>query len=272
MRGVILAGGKGTRLYPLTAATNKHLIPVGRLPMIEYPLGTLRNMGIKQISIVTGGEHFTDMARYFEEVHKSVNFPFHYQREALGIPQALAFSRGSVGKEKIAVILGDNIFEDDFREAARSFEESDLGAMLFLKKYSPPCPELYFTDKKGVRRAKYGMAEVNGDKIIGLEEKPIVPKSQLAMSGLYFFDSTVFDKIKTLKISARGEYEITDLSMKYIEEGRLGFHVLDGFWSDAGTFDSRAVCESFVKKGLEKEVLKSLINSEKDDLLKKNLC
>ena len=271
MRGIILAGGQGTRLYPLTASTNKHLVPVGNLPMIEYPLSTLRKIGIKQISIVTGGENFEDMARYLETVHKSMNFSNHYQREALGIPQALSLSQASSGKEKIAVILGDNIFEDYFKGAAIKFEDSGLGAMLFLKQFFPPCLDLYFTDKNCVKRARFGMAEIKDDEIVRVEEKPINPKLKLAVTGLYFYDHTVFDKIKKLKLSARGEYEITDVNNMYIQEGRMGYHILDGFWGDAGTFESRAVCERFVKRSLENQVKNLIIESEQDELLKKNL-
>lgn len=235
MKGVILAGGKGTRLYPLTASTNKHLVPVGNLPMIEYPLSTLRNLGINQISIVTGGENLLDIARYLQTVHKSLNFSYHYQSEAGGIAQALALAKPSLEGERIAVILGDNIFDDNLVDAVKEFESSKLGAMLFLKHI--PSDELYFVDKDGIRKARYGIAKIKDNQVKDIEEKPAYPKSSMAVSGLYFYDSTIFDKIKTLKPSARGEYEISDVNNLYIKEGRIGYHTLNGFWSDAGTFD-----------------------------------
>ncbi|MBI2045152.1 NTP transferase domain-containing protein [Candidatus Pacearchaeota archaeon] len=244
MRGVILAGGKGTRLFPLTAVINKHLAPVGSLPMIEYPLHTLTKMGIKEISVVTGGEHFSDIARYLGQLHPDINFSFHYQPEAGGIAQALALVKHVVGNEMIVVILGDNIFEDDFLQAAKNFENSSFGAMFFLKRVLNP--------------GRFGVAEIDGVKIIGIEEKPKQPKTDLAVTGIYFFDSTVFDKISKLKPSWRGEYEITDANNEYIAEGKAGYYLVNGFWSDAGTMDSRKSCEEFVKKGLESNVLRSL--------------
>ncbi len=240
MKGVILAGGKGSRLYPLTVVTNKHLVPVGNLPMIEYPLFTLTSLNVSSISVVTGGEHFQHIAGYIEEMHPDINCSYHYQKEAGGIAQALLLIEKFVGKEKIAVVLGDNIFTEDFYEAARKFEESSLGAMLFLKKVKDP--------------ERFGVAQINGNKIISIEEKPKTPKSDFAVTGLYFYDSTVFDKIKKLKPSYRGELELTDVNNMYLEEGNLGYHILDGFWSDAGTFESRKVAEDFVKQGFEKRV------------------
>ena len=244
MRGVILAGGKGTRLFPLTAVTNKHLAPVGSLPMIEYPLHTLTRMGIKEISVVTGGEHFSDIARYLGQLHPDINFSFHYQSEAGGIAQALSLVKHVIGKEKIVVILGDNIFEDDFSQAAKDFESSSLGAMFFLKRVFNP--------------GRFGVAEIEGTKITSIEEKPKQPKTDLAVTGIYFFDNTVFDKISHLKPSWRGEYEITDANNAYITEAKAGYHLINGFWSDAGTIESRKSCEDFVKKELENSVLRSL--------------
>lgn len=240
MKGVILAGGKGTRMWPLTAVTNKHLIPVGSLPMIEYPLNTLKKMRVDSIAVVTGGEHFQDIAKYLGEVHPETNFSFFYQREAGGISQALSLVEDFVKNEKIVVILGDNIFEDSFLDVVKKFEESDFGAMLFLKKVSDA--------------QRFGVAELSGEKIVGIEEKPQFPKSDLAVTGLYFYDSSVFDKIRKLAPSVRGELEVSDLNNLYVEEKRACFHILNGFWSDAGTFESRKKCEEFVKKSLEREV------------------
>lgn len=244
MKGVVLAGGKGTRLYPLTAVTNKHLIPVGNIPMIEYPLHTLRKLNLDSISIVTGGEHFQDIAKYLGTLHKKISFSYHYQSEAGGIAQALSLAEKFVRDEKIAVILGDNVFEENFSEIAKKFEESNLGAMVFLKTVNDP--------------SRFGVANLVDGKINHIEEKPKEPKSNLAVTGLYFYDSTVFDKIKTLRPSARGEFEITDVNNLYLKEGKLGFHILNGFWSDAGTFESRKLCGDFVKVKHEQNVLDSL--------------
>lgn len=244
MKGIILAGGKGTRMLPLTAVTNKHLIPIGKLPMIEYPLFTIKNLGVDSISVVTGGEHFQNIAEYLGGLHKEIIISYHYQAEAGGIAQALSLVETFVKDGKVAVILGDNIFEEDFYKKARVFEESDLGVMLFLKKVSAP--------------QRFGVAEIYRDKIISIEEKPENPKSNLAVTGLYFYDSSVFDKIKKLKPSKRGEYEITDVNNMYIQEGRAGFHIVNGFWSDAGKHESRERCSEFVKEGLEKKVKKEL--------------
>ena len=244
MKGIILAGGKGTRLYPLTAVTNKHLVPIGNIPMIEYPLFTLNQLNVDSISVVTGGEHFQDIAKYLGTLHKDLAFSYHFQSEAGGIAQALSLTEQFVRNGKIAVILGDNIFENDFTEEVKKFEESNLGAMIFLKKVNDP--------------SRFGVAEIKDGKIISLEEKPKEPKSNLAVTGLYFYDKTIFDKIKQLKPSARGELEITDVNNLYLKEGNLGFHILDGFWSDAGTYESRKFCGDFVKLWHEKKVLESI--------------
>lgn len=253
MRGVILAGGHGSRLYPLTAVTNKHLTPIGNLPMIEYPLHTFGSLNLVSISIVTGGEHFKDIAGYLVGVHPEHNFSFHYQKTAGGIAQALQVPGAFLKGNKLAVILGDNIFEDDFAEAAKSFENSDYGAMLFLKRVIDP--------------ERFGVAEVSGDNIVSIEEKPKSPKSDLAVTGLYFFDDTVFEKIAKLRPSSRGELEVTDLNNLYLAEGRLTYALVDGFWSDSGTCSSRRVCEDFVRKGLEKRVMGSLSSDIRKKIL-----
>jgi len=241
MRGVILAGGKGTRLERLTKVTNKHLVPVGELPMIEYPLNTIKQIGIDTINVVTGGENFEDIAKYLGIVHPKVHFSIHYQPEPSGIAHALSFTEYFVGKEKLAVILGDNIFEENFYEAAKKFEESDYGAMLFLKKVS--------TDNA----KHFGCANIDKEKIISIEEKPKKPTSNLAVTGLYFYDLSVFDKIKKLKPSARGELEITDVNNMYIKEGKCDYEIVNGFWSDAGTHESRKRATDYVDEvGLRK--------------------
>jgi glucose-1-phosphate thymidylyltransferase len=256
MKGIILAGGKGTRLYPLTIITNKHLIPIGFLPMLEYPLYTLNLLKPKSICLVTGGEHFQHLAGYCSKLHEEIPFSYHYQSKAGGIAQALSLTEQFAKDSKIAVILGDNIFEEDFSKAAKKFEESDLGAMFFLKQVFDP--------------QRFGVAEINGDRILSIEEKPKIPKSNLAVTGLYFYDSTVFEKIKKIKPSLRGELEITDVNNMYIKEGRAGFHLLKGFWSDAGTFPSRIKCEEFVNKSLILDVLESLSENSKEILLKES--
>jgi len=244
MRGLILAGGKGTRLYPLTAVTNKHLVPVGNLPMIEYPLYTLAWMTLGSLSIVTGGENFKEIASYISMAHPELNPSFHYQKQAGGISQAIQVAEPFLKGSKVAVILGDNVFEDDFASAAQEFETSGLGAMLFLKPVSDP--------------QRFGVVELADGRIVNIVEKPNVPKSNLAVTGLYFYDETVFDKIARLKPSARGELEVTDLNNAYLQEGKLGYRIIPGFWSDAGTYPSRRVCQEFVGRGLENRVLASL--------------
>ena len=222
MKGVILAGGTGSRLLPLTKVTNKHLLPVYDRPMIFYPLQKLIDAGIEEIMIVSGRGH----AGHFLELLGSgaafgVRLTYEIQDGAGGIAQALGLARKWAQDDSIAVILGDNIFEDDFREKITSFTS---GGRIFLK-------EVPDADR-------FGVAQVEGDRVIGIEEKPKEPKSNLAVTGLYLYDSAVFEIISTLKPSARGELEITDVNNAYIARGAMGFSVLEGFWSDAGTFDS----------------------------------
>jgi glucose-1-phosphate thymidylyltransferase len=250
MKGIILAGGKGTRLKPLTDVTNKHLVSVGKVPMIEYPLYTLKRMGASSsICVVTGGENFEDIAKYLGNSHPNINFSFHYQREAGGIAQALSLVEPFVGSEKLAVILGDNIFEDNFFKQATDFYKPELfvknGAMVFLKEVLDP--------------ERFGVAEIKGGKIISIEEKPKNPKSNLAVTGIYLYDNSIFDKIRKLKPSNRGEYEISDVNNMYLEEGRLNYHIVKGFWSDAGTHESREIAEGFVKsKGIDDLIMKKI--------------
>jgi len=238
MKGVILAGGTGSRLGRLTTVLNKHLVAVGPVPMIEYPLATLRKMGINDVTIVTGAEHAGTIMSYLTKEHPEIDFTYKVQKEARGIAQALGLVENVVHKSKIAVILGDNIFDYSFYEAGIEFEESDLGAMLFLKKV--PDPE------------RFGVAEVERDRIGSIEEKPLHPKSNLAVTGIYFYDESVFDRIRTLRPSARGELEVTDLNNSYLFGGRCGYRIIRGFWSDAGTHESiRRATQYIEKKGLE---------------------
>lgn len=252
MQGVILAGGKGTRLMPLTVVTNKHLASVGDLPMIEFPLHTVKTTGATQINVVTGGEHFSDVMRYLGAMHPDTRFCCSVQEKAGGIAQALYLVKGFNSEKKLAVILGDNVFEEDFGSAAREFEESGLGAMLFLKRVRDP--------------ERFGVAEIKAGRIVGIEEKPEKPKSNLAVTGLYFYDSSVFDKIAKLEPSARGELEITDVNNSYVKEGRVGYRIVRGFWSDAGTVPSRMKCDRFVRKGLQRKIIESLPESVRSTL------
>ncbi len=222
MKGVILAGGTGSRLYPLTKITNKHLLPVYDKPMIYYPLHTLIDAGLDEIMIVSGRGH----AGHFLELLGSgaefgVHLTYEIQEEAGGIAQALGLAEDFADDDDVAVILGDNIFQDNVLDAVQSFES---GAHVFLKEV---------TDAN-----RFGVAEIAGDRIISIEEKPAKPKSNYAVTGLYLYDNDVFNVISTLKPSGRGELEITDVNNEYIRQSAMSYSVLAGFWSDAGTFES----------------------------------
>jgi glucose-1-phosphate thymidylyltransferase len=222
MKGVILAGGTGSRLYPLTKVTNKHLLPVYDKPMICYPLKTLMDAGIDDILIVSGRGH----VGHFLELLGSgsdmgVRLSYEIQEGAGGIAQALGLAERWSNGDDLAVILGDNIFEDSVRDTVDAFEG---GARVFLKEV----PDAQ----------RFGVAEVAGDRIASIEEKPENPKSNLAVTGLYLYDHRVFEVIQMLKPSGRGELEITDVNNAYIAKGKMQYSVLNGFWSDAGTFDS----------------------------------
>jgi len=222
MKGVILAGGTGSRLYPLTKVTNKHLLPVYDKPMIYYPMETLINAGIKDIMIVSGKGH----AGHFLEllgsgVDHGVHFTYEIQDKAGGIAQALSLAEDFVDGDNVIVILGDNIFQDNIKEDVKNFKN---GAKIFLKEVS--------------EAHRFGVAELNGNKVIGIEEKPKVPKTNFAVTGLYIYDPNVFNAIKTLKPSRRGELEITDVNNYYINKETMGYRIMEGFWSDAGTFES----------------------------------
>ncbi len=222
MKGIILAGGTGSRLYPLTKVTNKHLLPVYDKPMIYYPLQTLMQAGIKDIMIVSGRGH----AGHFLELLGSgsdfgAHFTYEIQEQAGGIAEALGLAEDFADKKDVAVVLGDNIFQDNISDAVASFKS---GAMIFLKEVP---------DAK-----RFGVANINGKRIISIEEKPVLPKSNLAVTGLYIYDSSVFNIIRTLKPSGRGELEITDVNNEYIRLNVMDFSLLHGYWSDAGTFES----------------------------------
>ncbi|MGB7957399.1 MAG: sugar phosphate nucleotidyltransferase [Minisyncoccia bacterium] len=224
MKGVILAGGFGTRLQPLTFITNKHLLPVYDKPMILYPLETLRAAGVSEIMIVCGKEHAGHFMNFLGSGKEyGLKLSYALQHGAGGIAEALGLAEDFVGNDKVAVILGDNIFEDDFSEDFKKFQR-EKGSRVFVKEV--PDPE------------RFGVAEVSGGKIVHTEEKPKNPKTNLAIVGLYLYDPDVFTKIKTLVPSARGELEITGLHNAYIGEGSLAYGMVKGFWSDAGTFES----------------------------------
>jgi glucose-1-phosphate thymidylyltransferase len=226
MKGVVLAGGTGSRLFPLTKITNKHLLPIYDRPMIYYPIQTLVEAGITDIMIVTGGRNSGDFLRLLangkEFGLKHINYT--YQEGEGGIADALALAEHFADGHKVCVILGDNIIEGSIRPAADAFRKQDRGAHILLKQVHDA--------------ERFGVAEVDGGRIVGIEEKPKRPKSNFAVTGVYMYDASVFEKIKTLVPSHRGELEITDVNNAYIGEGSMTFSFLDGWWSDAGTFDS----------------------------------
>lgn len=226
MKGVVLAGGTGSRLSPLTKITNKHLLPVHDQPMVYYPIRTLVEAGIRDIMIVTGGRNAGDFLRllgngkHFGLAHLN----YTYQEGEGGIADALALAEHFADDHKLCVILGDNLIEGHIREAAEEFRRQPRGARVLLKEV--PDAE------------RFGVAEIQGDRIVGIEEKPARPKSNYAVTGIYMYDNTVFDKIRTLVPSRRGELEITDVNNAYIADGTMTFSYLEGWWTDAGTFDS----------------------------------
>jgi glucose-1-phosphate thymidylyltransferase len=226
IKGVILAGGLGSRLYPLTLVTNKHLLPIYNKPMIYFPLEALARAGITDVLIVVGGSNSGDFLRLLgngaEFGLRSLNYA--YQKGEGGIAEALGLARHFVGGGRVAVILGDNVFEDDLAPYIRNYMEQPKGAKVLLKEVSDP--------------ERFGVAEITGENIVGIEEKPAAPKSRYAVTGVYMYDSRVFDIISTLKPSGRGELEITDVNNAFIASGDLTFDILKGWWTDAGTFHS----------------------------------
>jgi glucose-1-phosphate thymidylyltransferase len=227
MKGIVLAGGIGSRLFPLTRVTNKHLLPVFNLPMVFYPIQTLRNVGIDDILIVTGGQSAGDFLRLLANGKdfglKLLNFA--YQEGEGGIAAALILAEQFADEEPICVVLGDNIIEGNVCAAAEQFrKQGERGAHIVLKEVEDP--------------ERFGCPEIVDGRICRIEEKPKAPKSSLAVTGIYFYDTSVFSKIHRLKPSGRGELEITDINNMYLEEGTLTYSVLDGWWTDAGTFDS----------------------------------
>lgn len=227
MKGVILAGGTGSRLYPLTKVTNKHLLPVGKYPMIFHSVYKLKMAGIEDILIVTGKDHMGDVVNLLGSGSEmGVSFTYKVQDEAGGIAQALHLAESFVGEDQMVVILGDNVFEDDITPFVENFRTQILGAKILIQEVHDP--------------KRFGVPEIDEDKIVSIEEKPQEPKSNYAVTGIYMFDHSVFDIVKTLKPSARGELEITDVNNAYIANGQLTYDVLTGWWTDAGTHASLA--------------------------------
>jgi glucose-1-phosphate thymidylyltransferase len=236
MKGVVLAGGTGSRLFPITRVTNKHLLPVHDKPMVYYPIQTLVNAGIQEILLVTGGKNAGDFLRLLGNGKdfglRHLNYT--YQEGEGGIAEALGLAEHFADGDPICVILGDNIIENNIRDAVHNFKAQKQGAKILLKEVSDA--------------ERFGVAEVRGDRVIGIEEKPKAPRSNYAVIGVYLYDATVFQKIHRLKPSGRGELEITDVNNFYVEEGTLTYEVLNGWWTDAGTFESLLRASNLVAK------------------------
>jgi glucose-1-phosphate thymidylyltransferase len=224
VKGVILAGGLGTRLYPLTHVTNKHLLPVYDKPMIYYPIETLVKAGIDEVLLVTSGPHvghFLGVLKNGKEVGlKHLEYSYQEKPDG-GIADALSLAEEFAGGDSVCVILGDNTTDADLSQAVKNFED---GAVIFIKKVPDP--------------SRFGVPVFEGEKVVRIDEKPKDPQSEYAVTGVYIYDNKVFDYIKSIDPSDRGELEITDVNNKYIQDGKMRAEELNGFWSDAGTFES----------------------------------
>ncbi|WP_199621247.1 sugar phosphate nucleotidyltransferase [Paenibacillus alkalitolerans] len=235
MKGVILAGGTGSRLYPLTKISNKHVLPVGKYPMIYYPIYKLLQAGIREILIVTGKEHTGAIVNLLGNGREfDAEFTYKVQEEAGGIAQALALAETFVGTDLFTVILGDNVFSDRIGSYIDKFKEQSHGAKVLIKQVPDP--------------QRYGVPELKNDRIVSIEEKPSLPKSTYAVTGIYMYDSRVFDIVKTVKPSGRGELEITDVNNEYIKANELTYDVLQGWWTDAGTHESLARANEWARE------------------------
>lgn len=240
MKGIILAGGTGSRLLPLTKITNKHLLPVGKYPMIYYPISKLKESGITEILIVTGKEHMGAVVNLLGSGYEmGLEFTYRIQDQPGGIAQALALAENFVGTDSCVVILGDNIFSFSIKNFVKAFKQKDKGASILIKEVEDP--------------QRFGVAELENDKIISIEEKPKNPKSNYCVTGIYMYGNKVFDIIKTLKPSDRGELEITDVNNAYVQSNDMSYDILDGWWSDAGTFESLEKANELAK-GYEMEL------------------
>lgn len=225
MKGIILAGGTGSRLYPITKVTNKHLLPVGRYPMIYHAVHKLKECKIEDIIVVTGKEYMGDVVNFLGSgMEFGVSFTYKVQEKAGGIAQALGLCEAFVRNEKMIVILGDNVFSDTLKPYVEKYKKQKKGARILLKEVHDP--------------QRFGVPEIKGEHIIAIEEKPKTPKSSYAVTGIYMYDSQVFQYVKDLRPSVRGELEITDLNNAYIKERALTYDMLEGWWTDAGTHDS----------------------------------
>jgi glucose-1-phosphate thymidylyltransferase len=233
MKGVLLAGGSGSRLFPLTLVTNKHLLPVFDRPMIYYPLETLREMGCREVMVVVGGRSVGDVLELLHDGSDvGLSLTYRYQRGALGIAHAIGLARDFAGQDPIAVVLGDNILAGSLRAFAEQFQASDAQAGAILKAVPDP--------------REFGVAELDGSgRVIGFEEKPAYPKSDRIPIGVYLFRQSVFDVLHQLTPSARGEFEITDVLNHYVRDGSLMAHHYDGDWMDAGTIQSLLAANAF---------------------------
>ncbi len=241
MKGIVLAGGTGSRLFPLTKVTNKHLLPVGREPMIYHPVRKLTAAGIDEILIVTGVDHMGDVVNLLGSGREfGCRFTYKVQDEAGGIAQALGLAENFAATSPVCVILGDNIFEDavgGFVDRYR--KQQKRGGRILLKEVQDP--------------QRFGVAEVRRDRIVGIEEKPKAPRSNLAVTGIYIYDASVYQMIRGLKPSARGELEITDVNNGYLRGGQLRYDVLEGWWTDAGTFESLRHASDLVSETAARE-------------------
>jgi glucose-1-phosphate thymidylyltransferase len=241
MKGIVLAGGLGSRLYPLTKVTNKHLLPIYNKPMIYYPIETLVNAGIREILIVTGGKNAGDFLRLLgngkEFGLNHINYT--YQEGEGGIAAALALAEFFADKKPICVILGDNIIEGSIASYVDNFKQQGSGARILLKEVEDP--------------QRFGVPEILGHKIVRIDEKPSVPASNYAVTGIYMYDAEVFDFVKQLKPSKRGELEITDVNNAYIQKDKMAYDILDGWWTDAGTFESLLRASNLVSRKFQPE-------------------
>jgi len=247
MKGIVLAGGLGTRLNPLTKVTNKHLLPIYNKPMIYYPIEMMVDAGIRDILIVTGGKNAGEFLRLLgngkEFGLNHINYT--YQEGEGGIAAALSLAEFFADQHPICVILGDNIVERSIAPYVENFRRQGSGARILLKEVSDP--------------QRFGVPEIHGDKIIRIEEKPTRPASKYAVTGIYMYDAEVFEIIKTLKPSNRGELEITDVNNCYISKGNMQYDILDGWWTDAGTFESLLRASNLVCQNIAKEKRKSTV-------------